>query len=518
MVTSAVSDEEEEVDDDYEDDEDAEAEEHLQSSEEEEEEEEEYKEEPTVQVLPPKEPVQRRLVPTKQRAAAQRNGSAGRAAFIASAPLKQGNKQAAPALTVADLTRAVSEVPVLSGAQWRQRLQKLKEQVVQQRYSRGERLVLPADSAFLDAAEEAEEEAEPLSRRSGLSAEAKEQPTVRAHGRARSESSHTAHRRYARHHSLTSSDLPLLAPFEPPSTSTTSAPPLSFTLPSASASALPSTARSTVSAAFAAKHSTFAKDLEGMEQERRELLRDKRALLAVIARHQAELASVQAEWQRAEERLLHMARAKGMMRVGEGANSRFEPRPLLDDGRLNPALSTPQLVLALQREIEMLEREKEVKEVRQDEVEERERRAEEVEGGEEEGDGEGEGGHGQGEVRTGYGGRRRLRALRERKRQLLEKLHAMQDQLLATRQRPQTGQDSGRLAQLETDCRRLRAHYDEYQLQREKAIQRLERSATPPLQHPHRINAPLLCSVSAQHRSLNRASMALLLSPFFALC
>ena len=487
VVTSAISDEEE--DDDYSQDEDASADQHSDGSHsaERSEEEGEHQEEPAV-TAQPRSATARSATRTK---AAQDSLRVPRPALTATAPVRQEVEKAAPTLSASELTRAVSEVPALSGGAWRQRLRWLKEQLVQH-HSRGERIALAHDSAFLDAAGE-DEETNPLPRSSSFNAEAKEQPTVRAHGRARSEASRTAHRTQAHHRSITSSNIPHLAPFDAASstlTAFTTRAPLSSTLPSASA--LPSTARSTISAAFAAKYSAFAKDLEGMEQERRELLRDKRRLLALIAQHHTELQAVQEEWQRADERLLALAKAKGMTRVGEGTNSRFEPRAQLEDGRLNPALSTAQLVLGLQRDIAALEKEKEEKEVRQDELEEEERRREEEER-KNRGSGDGEEGEDYGEedeqgmrVTAGLSGRRRLRALRERKRLLLEKLHAMQDQLLATRQRPHTaaGRDSARLAQLEADCRRLRLHNDEYRMQRDKAVQRLERSAAALLHHP----------------------------------
>lgn len=391
-------------------------------------------------------------------------------------------------LSLASLTTgAALEVESLTGSQWRQRLRAMKQQITDSQYSRGERLMLAADSPFLHGAHgfspadsislsvSVTEVGMPRQSPPGLS----QQGRIRSEATVRSTSRATAH-----HQSITSSNIPLLSSFD----SAPSSSPLRFasTFDSASLSATARSTASSISTSLAVKHSAFAKDREGMEQERRELIKEKRRMVQTIDDHQRQLEAVQVQYEAAEGKLTAMANAKGMRKVGEGTNSRFERRAQTDDGQLNPHLSSSQLLASLQREIKELEQEKEDKEQRQDMEEEREleednkrrRQHEERAGVDDEAAG-GDEDDPEREAFQGMSRRRRLQALRERKRQLMAELHAMQDQLMASRAKQDNSSTALELASLEADLITARAHLNEYEQQRERALDRLERSASP---------------------------------------
>ena len=458
VVTSAISDEEDDDDldsDDYS--------EEWRGKEEEEEEEREHVEENKESLSTgnrrPRQlsSTQRTAAPSLQRRASATSQRGSVAPATRSRPSSIPTKSTAlpsavsSSSVLAAVAQCTDEVVSLSGVQWRGRLQRMRAEVMEQRYSRGERLTMADDSAFLDDEEDADTSAAAYAA-TGI----------------------------VGHKSLSGSDLPVLSPFDRSDEVDSS--PFSSTLDSAF---LSSTARSTASnsAAAALKHSAFAKDREGMEQEKRELQREKRRLLCAIAEHEEQLSAVRAEFERQDARLLQLARQKGLVRVGEGTSSRFERRAETDDGRLNPALSSTQLIHSLQREVQLLEREKEERERRQDERDEEERDREERERAQRRRRGDGEDSDGVDAALRGMGPRRRLLAVRERKRQLLERIHAMQDQLTAGRQKAQqlsaasSRQSAASAAQLDADLRREQSHHSEYETQRRRAMERLDRSA-----------------------------------------
>ena len=390
---------------------------------------------------------------TSGRSSAQQRG-AGAHGTASGRKSNTAEADAAPVLSFGALARtASSEAVVLSGPQWRQRLHSARQEVIERRYSRGERLIVDADSLFIDSDDGSADghgAADPL--RPGTGA------------RPRSAMGGSAQLPTAQHRSMTGGDLPALSPFEAVPSGRFSA--------TFDAAAQSTTARSTASSAsFALKHAAYAKDREGMEQERRELQRIKRGLLRAISDHERHAGAVQAEHEAVDAALLALARQKGMARVGHGSGSRFERRAVTDDGRVNPQLSLGQVLRALQREIAALEREKEDKERAQDAAEERESQAEQQTALEDADDG-------RGAQQSAVSQRRRLLALREKKRALLEKVHAMQDRLMETRRRPPglapADDTSAALTQLEQSLTRARAHKREYTEQRRRAAERLD--------------------------------------------
>ena len=387
------------------------------------------------------------------------------AAAAAASKLKKSTVNSSPA-SLAGIAHS-SDVFSLSGCQWRQQLRLAKQQLMDRRYSRGELSVEHTASPRTPNSEnDSTQTFTHSSRRPSDTAPPQQRPTA-----------HTK--------SMSSIDLPAFSPLDG---LVDSSHPSRFTSPFDS-SLLPSTTRSDLppshSAAAALKHSTFAKDREGMEQERRELLQEKRRIVTAIAQHERELLGVIEEYAECEAGMMRLTEQRGMMRVREGTSSRFERRAQIEDGRLNPTMSTAQLVRALQCEIQQLRKDKEEREEEQDARDAQDREDEErwTQGrgaaDDETKDGE-EDVVLRGERRTRRG---RLLEVREQKRLLFERLHHLQDELLEGRRRAALDVNSqekvASLARLEGELQRVQSENEEYQQQRRRATERLERSMPP---------------------------------------
>ena len=362
----------------------------------------------------------------------------------------QAELQSSPSLSALLASASLTDVKGLTATQWRQRLQRLTQQIAAEGHSRGQRLSLP-DELRLDEAEEKQAEGD----RRSLS-----RPSSRP-------SSRSALRRNGV--PALSSDAYAAASAQRSYNST--APQLSATARSAVST---SSAMSSASS-LTLRHAAFAKDAEGMDQERRQLQQERQRLRSQLELHQRQLAEVTAQFELWQARMLQRGREKGLVRVG----GRWEAMAEVGaERRLNPHLSSVQLVRSLQREVAELEREKEERECEMDAIEEQEREQElsrareRRQTGEEAEDEEGQR---EDDELSALSQRQRLAALKARKRAVLEEIHSMQDELSGSRDRQRNSRPSLRLSRLMEQRQRLQSHCHDYGLQISRAKAALDR-------------------------------------------